>query len=99
MRSIHAGLMEIKTMHGTTAVKTILCLALMTMMLGPSQAQAAGGLNRIQTIVVIYAENRSFDNLYGGFPGANGLAQATPGASAQLDRDGSVLKELPPVWD
>ena len=28
----------------------------------------------IHTIVVIYAENRSFDNLYGTFPGANGLA-------------------------
>jgi len=28
---------------------------------------------QIETVVVIYAENRSFDNLYGFFPGANGL--------------------------
>ena len=35
------------------------------------------GIEDLDTIVVIYAENRSFDNLYGGFPGANGLAQAT----------------------
>jgi acid phosphatase len=54
------------------------------------------GLDRIQTVVVIYAENRSFDNLYGSFPGANGLANA--GDPTQLDRDGTPLKELPPVW-
>ena len=52
-------------------------------------------LNAIQNIVVIYAENRSFDVLYGLFPGANGLANAkTP----QKDRDGSVMRELPPIW-
>jgi acid phosphatase len=45
------------------------------------------------------AENRSFDNLYGYFPGANGLWQLTPAQYSQRDRDGSLLKELPPVWD
>ena len=57
------------------------------------------GIDRIDTIVVIYAENRSFDNLYGHFPGANGLQHVTSARSLQRDRDGSVLKELPPVWD
>jgi phospholipase C len=61
-------------------------------------AGAADPLAGIDTIVVIYAENRSFDNLYGTFPGANGLAQASPASLQQRDRDGSVLKELPPVW-
>jgi phospholipase C len=46
--------------------------------------------------VVIYAENRSFDNLYGSFPGANGIGNAK---YAQVDRNGSPLKELPPVWN
>jgi phospholipase C len=55
-------------------------------------------LDQIDTIVVIYAENRSFDNLYGLFPGANGLANATQESKTQLDRDGTPLKELPPVW-
>jgi phospholipase C len=68
----------------------------------PSAAKAptrrAAGLDRIETVVVIYAENRSFDNLYGFFPGANGLRHVTPGMSAQIDRDGSIMKELPPVW-
>ena len=62
-------------------------------------ADAAQDLSRIQNIVVIYAENRSFDNLYGSFPGANGLSKVTPGMATQRDRDGSVLKTLPPVWD
>src|SRR6185369_3204487 len=35
--------------------------------------QAPRGLDAIDHIIVIYAENRSFDNLYGLFPGANGL--------------------------
>jgi acid phosphatase len=56
------------------------------------------GLNRIEHIVVIYAENRSFDNLYGMFPGANGVANATPAQYTQVDRDGTPLKTLPPVW-
>ena len=61
-------------------------------------AQAAPNYNDIQTVVVIYAENRSFDNLFGAYPGANGLSRATPASIAQLDRDGSVLSGLPAVW-
>ena len=61
-----------------------------------SSAAAAADLDKIKTIVVIYAENRSFDNLYGSFPGANGLSNAT--APTQLDRDGKPLAELPPAW-
>jgi len=56
------------------------------------------GLERIEHVVVIYAENRSFDNLYGHFPGANGLDNATAAQSTQVDRDGSPLATLPPVW-
>jgi acid phosphatase len=64
-----------------------------------AQAQAAApNYADIQTVVVIYAENRSFDNLFGSFPGANGLARASSTASTQLDRDGTVLSGLPAVW-
>ncbi|MEO8305388.1 MAG: acid phosphatase [Betaproteobacteria bacterium] len=59
---------------------------------------SAAGLDAIQHIVVIYAENRSFDHLYGLFPGANGIAQATPAEYTQVDRDGTPLAELPPAW-
>ncbi len=45
---------------------------------GTRGGDAAGGnYADIQTLVVIYAENRSFDNLFGTFPGANGLANAS----------------------
>ena len=61
-------------------------------------------LDRIANIVVIYAENRSFNNLFANFPGTLG-AQATRdmkkhGAAfaPQRDRDGSVLAKLPPAW-
>ena len=51
-------------------------------------------LSRIETVVVIYAENRSFDHLYGFFPGANGIAQATVEQRTQLDHDGTPLPHL-----
>lgn len=64
-------------------------------------ARAAGtgedAMREIQTVVVIYAENRSFQNLYSHFPGATGMQHAAA-AAPQRDRDGSVLPVLPPVW-
>jgi phospholipase C len=51
-------------------------------------------LQRVQHLVVIYAENHSFDNLYGLFPGADGIAQATALQKTQLDHDGKLLPEL-----
>jgi phospholipase C len=72
------------------------CAALFAMgMAAPAWAQ---GLERIEHIVVIYAENRSFDNLYGLFPGANGIAQARPENTVQVDHDGQPFAALPPVW-
>ena len=60
--------------------------------------RCAADLSRIETIVVIYPENRSFDHLYGLFPGANGIANATKEQYTQRDHDGSVLPYLR-VWD
>src|SRR5262245_19308352 len=54
-------------------------------------------LDSVSTIVVIFAENRGFDNLYGGFPGANGIP-ANGTYVPQLDRDFSVLPTLPQTW-
>jgi phospholipase C len=61
-------------------------------------ASNRAGLDKIEHIVVIYAENRSFDNLYGLFPGADGIANATPEQYTQVDVDGKPLPHLPPVW-
>jgi acid phosphatase len=76
----------------------LLVMFALAVILGPYREVLSAGLENIETIVVIYAENRSFDNLYGYFPGANGLSNLTAADYAQIDRDGSVLKELPPVW-
>ena len=57
-------------------------------------AVAQEGLAKIKTIVVIYGENRSFDHMYGFFPGANGIANATDEQKTQLDHDGKPLREL-----
>src|SRR5262245_58291961 len=62
-------------------------------------AKKPSGIDQIENVVVIYAENRSFDNLYGFFPDANGLQHLSGKIAPQRDRDGLVLKELPPIWD
>jgi acid phosphatase len=74
--------------------------------MSPSQGQLTVGLADVQTIVIVYAENRSFDGLFGRFPGAAGLDEVldssgvpTAAYHAQLDRDGTtVLTVLPPTW-
>src|SRR5262252_1724852 len=66
----------------------------------PERAVSApAGLDRIEHVVVIYAENRSFDHLYGLFPGAEGIAAALPEQKTQLDRDGRPLPHLPATYD
>jgi phospholipase C len=56
------------------------------------------GLRNIEHIVVIYLENRSFDHMYGHFPGANGLANAGETAS-QVDENGKHYETLPDSLD
>jgi phospholipase C len=57
-------------------------------------ATPSAAIGKVGHLVVIYAENHSFDNLYGLFPGADGIANATPGQRTQLDHDGTPLREL-----
>ena len=56
--------------------------------------------DQVRNIVVIYAENRSFANLYGNFPGTLHPLDTVPAArSTQLDRDGKTpLAQLPKFW-
>ncbi|ROT97438.1 acid phosphatase [Altererythrobacter sp. FM1] len=66
-----------------------------------SRKSADGNLrDAIDTVVVIYAENRSFNNLFAGFPGLEQpLDTVAPERFRQRDRDGTVLPHLPPVWE
>jgi phospholipase C len=52
-------------------------------------------LKKIDHIVVIYLENRSFDSLFGTFPNANGFEKHH--FLPQIDEYGRVYETLPPV--
>ena len=65
-----------------------------TAAMGATISADASALRAIENVVIIYAENHSFDNLYGLFPGANGVANATAQQRTQLDHDGKPLAEL-----
>ncbi|WP_371867890.1 acid phosphatase [Pseudoduganella rivuli] len=53
----------------------------------------------VKNVVVIYLENRSFNNLFADFPGlASPLSALKPEQYQQKDYDGSVLPALPKVW-
>src|ERR1700709_2333873 len=64
----------------------------------PAATAQGAQLSDVKNIVVIYAENHSFDDIYGNFPGANGLQNATASSTVQLDRDGTPLPTLPQIW-
>jgi acid phosphatase len=85
---------------GTHAILAVLC----ALAAGPAVPGARGvgeqafprALKRhIQHVVILYTENRSFDSIYGKFPGANGLSNARPDAVRQTDRQGSPLACIP----
>ena len=61
-----------------------------------STSPNSGDISKVNHIVVIYLENHSFDNLYGEFAGAEGLAGAAP-AAKQISATGAVYASLPEV--
>src|SRR5262249_20557991 len=62
---------------------------------------SASPLQNIDHIIVIYQENWSFDSLYGFFPGANGIRNATDASGnllpqyQQVDKSGNVITTVP----
>ena len=53
----------------------------------------------IDHVVVIYAENRSFNNLFGDFPGVKEpMSSLPPERTRQIDRNGKPFDTLPPIW-
>ncbi len=72
-----------------------LALTAMLSIAPPARAEISGDpLAKIGHIVVIFEENRSFDSMFGTFPGANGLANAGDRA-IQIGPDGKPYKTLP----
>jgi acid phosphatase len=54
-----------------------------------SSASNGKDLKKINHIVVIYEENHSFDNLFGGWEGVNGLSDADAAHTTQVAQDGT----------
>ncbi len=94
--------------HATTAIALLALAACVNHGDAPRAAAARSttSIDEIRNVVVLYAENRSFDALYGRFPGAHGLDEVvdadgkpTAAYAPQKDRDGrTVLPVLPPTW-
>ena len=64
------------------------------------QSRAArAAVAKINHVVVIYLENRSFDNLYGEFPGAEGIVGLSPERYRQIDSTGKPYAVLPQAPD
>jgi phospholipase C len=82
--------------------RSIALLAAVTALVGvlactdDTSAPKPADLNKVGHVVVIYLENRSFDNTYGEFPGADGLADAAS-ALPQVDSAGVEYDSLPEV--
>src|SRR5262245_25404907 len=92
-RSIQRGV----AVRAARPAVVLIVLALLVASCVTPTGRGPRGLAAVHHIVVIYAENRSFDHLYGLFPGANGIANATPARYTQVDRGGRPLPRLPAV--
>ena len=72
-----------------------------------SSTANAKELDKVNHIVVIYEENHSFDNLYGGWEGVNGLSNADEAHTTQVNEAGNAytclkqddvnLQDAPPL--
>ena len=81
---------------GIVAVVVLLSMGGGVAALARQSTRSASPLARIDHVVVIYQENHSFDNLWGGWPGVDGLTNAA-GRSRQVGQDGRPLACLAQV--
>jgi phospholipase C len=79
----------------TLALGAVLGATALTAGAAPAAQAANSPLDKINHIIVIYQENWSFDGLYGSFPGANGLANASATSMQQVDKNGQPYATLP----
>ncbi len=75
-----------------TAILAVLARSLRLAAPGAGAAEPARA--PIEHILVLYLEHHTFDNLYGSFPGADGL-QRPEARIPQVDRDGRAYPHLP----
>ena len=84
-------------------LNVFLAILLLSCAAPPPAGADRRALDRVDTVVIIYAENRAFDTFFGLYPGANGIPGRNPSAVGsvlpQRDIDGTLLPVLPPIWN
>jgi len=71
-----------------SAALAALCAISVVVVSASTSSGATSPLSKVKHIVVIYEENHSFDNLYGGWDGVNGRANADAAHTTQVDQKG-----------
>src|SRR6185295_11042125 len=61
---------------GISAMKLTALVALATSLAAGCEHSSTADIDKVDHIIVIFMENHSFDNLYGVFPGTDGVANA-----------------------
>src|SRR4051794_30147515 len=88
------------TLRQVTRVNAAVLAALAAVSIAVVTATVSSGatspLGKVNHIVVIYEENHSFDNLYGGWEGVNGLSKADTPHMTQVDQAGGPFSCLRP---
>ena len=74
----------------------LIFLLITSPVLAASSSEHHTGLERIGHIIVVFLENRSFDHLYGLFPGADGI-ENSGFAAIQVTAEGRQFTVLPAV--
>jgi acid phosphatase len=75
--------------------KAVLAAMFVAALALPATAQAKRGpMDRVKHMVVIYEENHSFDNLYGGWEGVDGLGDADAAHTTQVSQGGQPFECL-----
>src|SRR3954468_18718215 len=93
-RGRHGG-GEVFGRHGLAAGVAIAAFASVPVAMA-SGADGPGGdrLSQVDHIVVIYQENHSFDNLYGGWEAVRGLSSADAAHTTQVSQTGTPFSCL-----
>src|SRR5579859_5892240 len=87
---------EMQAMHLFRKVPVLIFLLVAPGAMAASPVERKPGLGRIGHIIVLFLENRSFDHLYGMFPGADGVENAGF-AAIQVTAGGRQFGRLPAV--
>ena len=69
------GLLRMKNHFQVQCYWAIPLLGALTALTVSACGGSGASIDSVKTVVVIYGENRSFDNLYGLYPSANGISK------------------------